>query len=271
MKVALVDNGSLAAAAHEGLRSAARAIAGAAGVAVDAVSWKHSDRVDPGAIGGRPAWTIATWIRAQAAAGEREFAFIPFFISPQGAIGSLLRSDLDAAKEAAGGFEYSFTEGLADGPVLARIVADRVRSASAGLRRPAVVVVDHGGPSPASAALRDRVAAEVRGILGGDVGPVAAASMESPDGAAFAFNQPLLADALAAPGFSGGDVVVAPLFLSPGRHAGPDGDLARIAREAKERSPRLRCHFAGLVGDHPAAAEFLAGALANALHAEALR
>jgi hypothetical protein len=268
MKVALVDNGSLAPAAHENLRSVAEAISRIAGVAVDAVSWKHSDRIDPAQLGGRRAWTVARWIDAQAAAGEREFTFIPFFISPQGAIGSLLRSDLDAAGDLVGGIEYSFTAGLSDGPALAKIVAERVRGAAAGLRRPPVIVVDHGGPSPASAEVRDRVADEVREILGRDVGPVAAASMESPDGPGFAFNRPLLADALAAPGFNGGDVVVAPLFLSPGRHAGPDGDLARIAREAQARFPQLRCHFAELVGTHPAAAGFLAGALANALHAE---
>jgi sirohydrochlorin ferrochelatase len=92
--------------------------------------------------------------------------------------------------------------------------------------------------------------------------------MESPAGAEFAFNRPLLPEALAAPGFSSGDVIVAPLFLSPGRHAGPGGDLARIAREAQARSPSLRCHFTGLVGTHPIAAEFLSGALREALGVE---
>src|SRR5208283_5060273 len=96
--------------------------------------------------------------------------------------------------------------------------------------------------------------------LGGAIGPLLAASMESPDGPDFAFNRPLLAEALARPGFDSGDVVVAPLFLSPGRHAGPGGDLVRMAREAEARTPRLRCHFTELVGSHPIALETLAGA-----------
>src|ERR1700677_4648348 len=263
MKAALIDNGSLEPAAHEGLRAAARSLSGIAGVAVDAVSWRHSDRIPAADLGGDPAWTLAPWIRSQVSGGEREFVFIPFFVSPQGAIGSLLRRDLEALREEAGGFEFSFTTGLADGPALAEIVASRVRDAAEGLRRPSVVVVDHGGASPASAALRDRVAGEVRSILGAEIGALAAASMESPGGPGFGFNRPLLAAALAACG--PGDVVIAPLFLSPGRHAGPGGDLERIARAAERRSPGLRCRFAGLVGAHPTAAQCLAAALLDAL------
>ncbi len=133
-----------------------------------------------------------------------------------------------------------------------------------GLQRPAVVVVDHGGPSCTSAEVRNLVADEVRGRLGGSIGPLAAVSMESPGGPQFNFNRPLLDEALAERGFNAGDVVIAPLFLSPGRHAGPRGDLARIARAAEARLPGLRCHFAGLVGSHPLAAGFLAAALDQA-------
>jgi sirohydrochlorin ferrochelatase len=76
---------------------------------------------------------------------------------------------------------------------------------------------------------------------------------------------PLLEDQLAAPGFNQGDVVIAPLFLSPGRHAGHRGDLARIARAAEARSPGLRCHIAGLIGTHPLAVENLSRALSMAI------
>jgi sirohydrochlorin ferrochelatase len=265
MKVALIDNGSLEPAAHRSLREAAAAIAKIAGLDVEAVSWKHSGRIPPGELGGQPGWTLSPWIREQVSQGEREFVLIPFFISPQGAIGSRLRRDLEALRESAGSFEVSFSAGLADATALAEIVAHRVREAAAGLSRPCVVLVDHGGPSPVSAAVRNRVADEVRSLLGSEAGPLRAASMESPDGPDFDFNRPLLADALAS--FGTGDVVIAPLFLSPGRHAGPDGDLARIARQAQDRLPHLRCHWAGLVGSHPLAAEFLAGALLDAVRA----
>jgi len=118
------------------------------------------------------------------------------------------------------------------------------------------MVVDHGGPSAASAALRDRYAAEIAAQLGR---PVIAASMESPPGSEFAFNRPLLAEALAALAADVTEVVIAPLFLSPGRHAGPTGDLERIAAAAAR--PGRRIHFAELVGTHPLAVATLATAL----------
>jgi sirohydrochlorin ferrochelatase len=270
MKVALVDNGSVEPAAHEALRSAAAAVGAIAGVQVDAVSWRHSDKIAPGRLAGAPASTLGPWVRAHLAAGETQFLVVPYFISPAGEIGSRLRADLDSLRASAGPFQCAFTDGLDEGGVLEGIVSDLVREAAAGLRRPAAVVVDHGGPSRASARIRDRVADGVRRALDAEVGPVAAASMESPEGDGFGFSRPLLADALRAPGFSGGDVVVAPLFLSPGRHAGPGGDLARAARQAQASSERLRCHFTRLVGEHPAAAEFLAGALQRALGAAAI-
>jgi len=271
MRIALIDNGSLEAAAHAGLRAAAAAIGGVADASVEAVSWRHSDRIPSYALEGGPAHTLVPWVTDLVAAGEREFLFIPFFISPQGAIGSLLRRDLAALREKLGGFDFSFAEGFAE-EALAAIVADRVREASgaAGLRKPAALVVDHGGPRRASAAVRDSVAGAARALLGGEVSRLAAASMESPDGPEFDFNRPLLAEALLAPGFDSGDVVIAPLFLSPGRHAGPGGDLARIAREAEARSAGLRCHFTGLVGTHPLATRHLASSLESSLRVGAL-
>jgi sirohydrochlorin ferrochelatase len=264
MKVALIDNGSLKPAAQACLRAVAASIEESAGTRVMPVSWKHSDRTGAGA------WTLAPWIRSNVSEGEREFVLIPFFISPQGAIGSALRRDLAALQEETGGFEFSFAGGL-NHSALATIIADRVRETAEinGLRRPSVIVVDHGGPSPASAAVRNRVADSARDLLRGKIGMLAAASMESPDGEDFAFNRPLFADALASPGLESNDVVIAPLFLAPGRHAGEDGDLARIAREAQASAPALRCHFTELVGTHPSVAPRLASNLLKALRVEA--
>jgi sirohydrochlorin ferrochelatase len=267
MKVALIDNGSLEAAAHEGLRTAALAIGEKAQCRVESVSWKHSDRIPAASLQGGAAHTLGPWVRAQVAAGEREFIFVPYFISPQGAIGSTLRRDLEALQKETGGFEFTFTDGLAVANALPAIIADRIRSSidSLGLKRPAVVVVDHGGPSRNSADIRNQVADAVRLGLGETIAGLSPASMESPDGPDFEFNRPLLADVLAQTGFDRGDVLIAPLFLSPGRHAGPKGDLAGIAQEAEKRSPGLRCHFTQLVGTHPETIETLAAALGRAL------
>jgi hypothetical protein len=267
MKIALIDNGSLEPAAHESLRSAALALGEKAQCRVESVSWKHSSRIPAASLQGGAAHTLSPWIRAQVEAGEREFIFVPFFISPQGAIGSALRRDLEALQRETGGFDFVFTDGLAAANALPAIVADRMRETmnALELKRPSVVVVDHGGPSRNSADIRNQVSDILRLGLGETIGSLSPASMESPDGPDFDFNRPLLAEVLAQPSFNTGDVLIAPLFLSPGRHAGPKGDLAEIARAAELRSPGLRCHFTQLIGSHPETIETLAAALSRTL------
>lgn len=258
MKIALIDNGSLAAASQLNLRRVADGIARTAGVAVEAVSWKHSDRIPAEQLGGAPAVTLAPWVREHAARGECDFLFIPFFVSPQGAIGTALRSDLDAL---GAGLRFTFTTGLES--ALPRLVATRIREAALPATVP-IIVVDHGGPSPTSAALRNRIASDTARELRSAPDRVIAASMESPDGPGFDFNRPLFADALAHAS-PRGDVLVAPLFLSPGRHAGPGGDLFRIAEGVKSAHPSLRYHFTDLPGTLPDVVSILAGSLSASI------
>ena len=279
MIVALIDNGSLEPAAHLNLRAVAAALSKVTGISVHAVSWKHSDRIPVERLTGgpgtneqatpSPAWTLVPFVRAMTALGQREFLFVPFFISAQGAIGSALRRDLEKlqAERPEQPFEFNFTPGLAASGVIPEIVAQRVLATLKTHALPSttpVIVVDHGGPSPTSAALRNELAAAVGELLADKTGPVVAASME---GEEHAHNHPVMADQLATPGFDSGDVVIAPLFLSPGRHAGPEGDLAQIAREAEDRLAlrSLRCHFTELVGTHPLAIDTLAHALRDTL------
>ena len=200
-------------------------------------------------------------MRQQLARGEREFVFIPFFISTQGAIGSSLHADLTQLQLERGGWTFAFTEGLGARGALPRILAARVRESitALNLARPHVIVVDHGGPSPISADVRNATAGATATLLHGQVAAVSAASME---GEEHAHNHPLLAEQLRTAGWDRGDVVVAPLFLSPGRHAGPDGDVADIIRAAvAETGGASRVHTTGLVGTHPLASTELAAAL----------
>jgi hypothetical protein len=72
--------------------------------------------------------------------------------------------------------------------------------------------------------------------------------MERRPGAAYAFNEPLLETLLATPPWNSGPVIVAQLFLLPGRHAGPGGDIEAICRGARQQSPRLRTRRTRLLG-----------------------
>src|SRR5690606_7832149 len=122
--------------------------------------WKHSERIPVADLRGTGAWTLPAWLSAAWAQGERDFLFLPFFISPQGAIGSALHADLIHLQSAIGPFHFGFAAGLAERGALPEIVAERIRELirERHLSRPAAVVVDHGGPSPASAGLRNQIA-----------------------------------------------------------------------------------------------------------------
>lgn len=84
--------------------------------------------------------------------------------------------------------------------------------------------------------------------------------MERRPGAEFDFNGPLLADVLEdlARADSGGPVILARLFLAPGRHAGPGGDIAQICAALAEAHPSFRIHPTALVGEHPGLIAILA-------------
>lgn len=252
MVVALIDNGSLEVASHRQLRALAAELSHRCATEVHAVSWKHSDRVPAAELEGRPGQVLAPFVRHQLAAGRRSFLFVPLFISAQGAIGSSLRRDLDELARETGGFAFGFTPSLSDAGVLPAILADRIREteATAGRREMPAILVDHGGPSPESARLRDQIADEVSRLINR---PVRACSMEGA-------HPPLLADVLAEPTLAGRDAVVAQLFLAPGRHAGPGGDIEEICH-----SSSAICHRTALVGTHPRVAEVLAAAIRNTL------
>jgi hypothetical protein len=247
MGVAVIDNGSVSPAAQEHVRGVAKTISELAGVEVESVSWKHSPV------------TVGPWMRSRYADGVRDFLFVPYFISPQGAIGSALDAELRALARELPGVSHRFSGSLAAAGVLPRIIAENAREAmrARGLHRPRLIVVDHGGPSAASTRLRDEVAAAAAALLQDLVSEILPASMES--------SPPvlgdLLADNLAEPANLAGNsnYLIAPLFLLPGRHAGQAGDLARIA------GAHPNVYFAESIGAHPLAAQTLAAELAREL------
>lgn len=266
MHVFLVDNGSLRPESWMNLCRVADLLSRRIGCPVHPASVSHSSRVDQSSI---PAsWPRpTTWERATKAAlanGERSFVVLPLFFGPALAISEYLPERRVALVEQWVDFDLKFAPLLAD-PVagetitLAKVLADQVRSAIVAreLRCPPVVLVDHGSPERKVTAVRDRLGVALANELGESVASVRVASMERREGAAYDFNEPLLAHVLRDPDLPAGDVVVSLLFLSPGRHAGLGGDIETICFAAERDRPGLRVQMTELVGSHPGLIDLL--------------
>jgi hypothetical protein len=139
-------------------------------------------------------------------------------------------------------------------PRLAEILLENVwDTATAERIKPhRVVLVDHGSPLPQVTEVRRSLAKRMRAALGADV-LVDEAVMERRPGTEYDFNGDLLQHLLrrVAAEQPGQTVILAMLFLSAGRHAGPDGDIDQICRAVLRDFPHLRVHRTGLVGSHP--------------------
>lgn len=258
----LVDNGSREPAATLALRGLAAQLSPRLGQAVEPVSLLHSAGIDPVKLGGTPAEILVPALERRLAAGQSEFVLVPLFFGPSRALTDYLPENLARLREKYPALQVRLAPPLhaVDDGRLAQILADQV-SALLAVPNPEpvrVALVDHGSPVAGVTAVRNALAEQLAGLLGSRVAAVAPCCMERRPEPAYDFNGPLLAQLLAAPPWSEGRVIVAMQFLLPGRHAGPDGDVAEICRQAQTRQPGLRTQMTGLVGTHPLLLEILA-------------
>jgi sirohydrochlorin ferrochelatase len=266
MKYFLVDNGSLRAESVLNLRRVARELSAVTGMEILPASVLHSSKVPAEKLEGEEAVNLERRIRLSLESGEdREFTILPFFFGPTGAITDYLPERLAYRRQKHGDFtvwqapflgdqarDLKGHKGRKPAGDLVEILAERVRETirEQQLIRPRVALVDHGSPKREVTALRDGMSVALREQLGDAVVEVAASSMERRDGKEYDFNEPLLERLLDQPGWDSGDVVVSMMFLSPGRHAGPGGDVDSICKAAEARHAGLRTYMTGLVGDH---------------------
>lgn len=250
----LVDNGSLSPAAALRLREIAGELSSVLGQRVDAVSVLHSDKIPASELGGTPAVTFEPYAREAKSAGCETLRIIPLFIGPSLAITEFLP---DIARKVGVALEVGrtlWTPTAAE--ELVGILRDNLLSTGWQPGRGTVLLCDHGSPLPAVTAARDDLARRLRAALGLAERDLIGCSMERREGPAYAFNEPLLADAL---GGAQGQAVVLMLFLLPGRHAGPGGDVARICLQHAPAAVRPR--LSPLLGEHPGLVDLLAKSL----------
>jgi len=265
--VILFDNGSIRAASHLLLRRVAKQVSEGAGADVLAASLAHSDRVPAEELEGSPAILLTALVEDLYTGGDREIACLPFLLSPGGAIGAVFEGQREDLQSRLPGLRLHLLPGLfvADekpDPCLARVLVDRalqrLAEASAG-RETAVVMVDHGSPSPISAMVRNFVGGQVSLLLPSDKVPAfSVASMERRPGEKYDFNEPLLKTVLETWASEYRHIVVLLFFLGPGRHAGDEGDIMEICDAVRARHPELETVLTDPMGDHPDIVEKLA-------------
>lgn len=270
-RILLVDNGSLNPEATLNLRRVAGALSKRLRKTVYPVSIAHSDRVEASDLDGQPALLLETCLRDGLSKNITDFEVIPFIFAERGGIAALMRRKLEALRAETPSVSFCiapflFDERLPENLGVARILEQRVREVicAQSLKQPAVVMVDHGSPHVQAAYVRNIICGQLSAFLGeGLVKAVGAASMERRLDEHYAFNEPLLENRLRTAPFNNGDVVLAQLFLSPGKHAGADGDIAQICEEAQKVSENLKVHRCELVGTHSDIIEILVNRYQN--------
>lgn len=264
--VLLVDNGSSRAEAVLSLRRIAQGLSARLGEPVEPVSLLHADRIPPAQLGGQPAEVLEGALNRLLAQGVRELVILPLFFGRSAALTRFIPERLARLASQFRDLRLRIAPELCPlppgEPRLVRILCDQIAHAAAPLvktQRFRVVLVDHGSPSAEVSAVRGWLAGQLSSRL--DPGVVLyEAAMERRPGPEYDFNGPLLEERLAelAEQDALTPIVLALLFISPGRHAGPSGDIARICEDIRSRFPALPLLTSPLVGEHPGLIELLA-------------
>ncbi len=270
-EILLLDNGSRRPQSTLALRALAARLAARLRQPVQPVSLAHSDQVPADKLNGEPAAILEPWLRARQSAGSQRFLVLPLFFGPSGALTEAIPAMLARLGEEGGPLDLRLAATLCPlpqgEPRLTAILLDQIARATGetGIRPERLVLVDHGSPSPLVNASRRWVAADLRARLGTGV-RIEEAAMERRPGAQYDFNGELLLEVLRrqAQEDQGRPLLVVPLFLFAGRHAGPGGDLAEIAATVKAEYPGFQFQLTGLVGDHPGVVDILVSRHAEA-------
>ena len=257
----------------------ASAVAALTGLPITAASARFADRVAELSPPGDTVDTaLARYLRASPPPRAPHVLVLPAFFGPSDTLAQVVPSIVARHAAAFPALRLTTAAPLVDtgdasdarvaGALLGGVLA-ALAGAGVPLGAAAVALCDHGTPVPAVGAVRGHLAAQLRALLPAQPRAFAEASMERREGAQYDYNDPLLEVLLRTPPFDRGVVVVALAFLSPGKHAGPGGDLAGIAlaaqRDAAAAGRELRVIFTPLLGASAAVAEVLSDRLLAAL------
>ncbi len=263
-------------ASTKNLRKIAESLGSRLSEAVIPVSLCHSDTISPDALDGVPAKILESEMARIASSGGKDFLLIPLFIGPSAALTHYLPAKLGELKEMYPEISLRVASPLAGDrnqsvPMIAQMMDELVQKCinENHLESPSIVVLDHGSPVREVAEIRNQIAEKFASHFPGSVTP---ASMERRKGDEYSFNEPLLASVLDVlpEGKTISPIILSMLFFSPGRHAGPGGDIAQICQKAQERDPNLEIYTTELLSAHPALIDLLKEKYEEALLAQSL-
>lgn len=267
--ILLVDNGSSRAESALSLRRLAAELGSRSGIRVYPVSLQHAHKIAAGHLEGTPAQTFTPFMLERLSLGERDFIGLPLFFGPSRALSSFIPDQIKLFESAYGPIGFRMAPVLCPlpggEPRLATLLYEQVIAAVE--RAPArVILVDHGSPMPEVTGVRRYLADALRRLLDPAI-DLQEAVMERREGAAYDFNGELLESLLTriAQADDETPIALSLLFMSPGRHAGPGGDIEEICARVRQLHPHLQIAISPLVGEHPLLMEILLDRLGSSL------
>ena len=262
-KYFLVDNGSLGPDAVLNLRTVAHSLAKITDCEVRPMGLMHSHKVEPSALDGLPGESMEAFLQSDEAGSMDQLRVLPFFLGPSLAVTDWLPRNLEKWRSEKKGRSFAVLDFLfaPEDDRLARILADLClkRFPSAETPPPHLILVDHGTPLPEVNRVREEVGQQLEALMRKRIGGFSTCCMERRPGKEYDFNDPLLENLLRSLREDGvRRVLLAQFFLSPGRHAGENGDLARICKGFEQTAPGFEICRLPTMGNHPLMLEILA-------------
>lgn len=259
-KYFLVDNGSLQPESIIYMRNVAVKLIELTGFRVTPSGIMHSHKVDATKLNGKPGLSMESFFHSKNSGSFKNLAFIPMFIGPSRAITDWLPEKLEVWSHDKIDRKYSIADCLFRkgdhrlATAISEYVADLIPEFSPV--NPYVILVDHGTPLQSVNLVREEIGSELAFKLDGRIAGFSTACMERRAGDEYNFNDPLLENLLKDIHSRGKkSVIIAQLFLTPGRHAGPRGDIAQICEPFIKDGMKIQ--RTPTLGDHPLVLEIL--------------
>lgn len=232
-KYFLVDNGSFGAEAILNLRKIANSLAKSSGFEVRPMGLMHSHKVDPSALDGVAGESMEAFLDSDEANFVSDIRVVPFFLGPSLAVTDWLPRNLEKWRLGGKGRSFVILDSLyqkGDNRIARSLSGECIKEMNTKFyNKPFLVLVDHGTPVAKVNEVREQVGATLADLLKDRISGFSTCSMERRPDPCYDFNEPLLAELLANCTLKGiSEILVAQLFLSPGRHAGKTGDIHEI-------------------------------------------